>query len=95
MRTTREVLDWIEIDGVSFATRWCDLLVVERDDGSLDWECVLVSHPSPPLALGPVTVRLGTHDEMVRSGDAIVVRSDGTTHVLRGAGPLSQPAAGA
>lgn len=91
MRTTREVLAWVELEGVPFETRWSDLLVVEREDGSVDWECVLVSVPSPALALAPVRVRLGGHDDTAREGDAIVVRSDGTTHVLRGVGPLSHP----
>ena len=72
--------------------RYADLLEVERDDGTRDWECIVVTHPGPALALAPVRVRLGGHDDSVRCGDALVVRSDGTSHVLRGVGDLTRGA---
>lgn len=88
MRSTREVLASIEIDGVEVVCRFADLLVVEREDGSVDWECVLLTTEGPPIELAPVHVRLGGYDDTLRAGDAIVVRSDGTSHVLRGVGGL-------
>lgn len=89
MRSTREVLASIEIDSVEVACRFADLLVVEREDGSTDWECVLLTEAGPAIELAPVHVRLTGHDDRCRVGDAIVVRSDGTSHVLRGVGPLT------
>ena len=89
MRSTREVLASVEIDGVEVVCRFADLLVVEREDGSVDWECVLLTVEGPPIELTPVHVRLGGYDDTLRRGDAIVVRSDGTAHVLRGVGALT------
>lgn len=88
MRSTREVLASVEIDGTELTCRFADLLVVEREDGSVDWECVLLTAAGPPIDLAPVHVRLGGYDDTLRRGDAIVVRSDGTSHVLRGVGAL-------
>lgn len=92
MRTTREVLVTVAVDGTQLALRYADLLEVERDDGTRDWECIVVTHPGPALALAPARVRLGGHDDSVRCGDALVVRSDGTSHVLRGVGDLTHGA---
>lgn len=88
MRTWREVLASVHVDGTRLAHRFADLLVVERADGSTDWECVVVTDEQAPLELQPVRVRLAGHDDRVQHGDAIVVRSDGESHVLRGVGPL-------
>ena len=79
----------IEVDGIALSLRYADLLIVERDDGSVDWECVVLTHEGPALPLSPVHVHLGGHDDSVRRGDAVVVRSDGASHVLRGVGALA------
>jgi hypothetical protein len=83
----RYLISELRADGVDVPSAGGDLLVARHDGGDLDWELVhrssqVVRLPQAPYQLEMVGVE-GTF-----GGPAILVRSDGRSHVFRGAGPL-------
>lgn len=88
MRHRRYLITELRADGTDIPSTGGDLLVARKDgDDSLDWE--LVHRSSEPVRLDQAPYEL----EMVGvegtfRGPAILVRSDGRSHVFRGAGPL-------
>jgi hypothetical protein len=89
VRHKRFGIDGLVISGRELSLRYCDLLVALNDGtAELDWECLASTNDE-------VRLDQGTHALTLRSagrefsGDAILVRSDGVAHVLRGSGPLA------
>ena len=70
------------------------LLAVRRDGADLlDWECLAYGLEAGELPRGRYRVDITTLDGRVLVGEAIVVRSQEGSHVLRGDGPLDGLAA--
>ena len=78
------------VDDTELPLLTADLVVVRRTESTdLDWECVAISRPGPPLPLAPVRLEM---DDLLSgrrfTGDAVVVRSDDRRHVFRGGGTI-------
>jgi hypothetical protein len=88
VRHKRFSIDGLVISGRELSLRYCDLLVAVNDGtDDLDWECLAATNDEVQLVQGPHSLTLRSAGrEFV--GDAILVRSDGVAHVLRGIGPL-------
>lgn len=88
MRSRRYLISTLRADGATIPSTGGDLLVA-RHDGSddVDWE--LVHRSSEPVSLAQAPYHLEMQGvEGTLTGPAVLVRSDGRSHVFRGAGPL-------
>ncbi len=89
MRHHRYYIDQLELSGRTLEGMGGDLIVAKfegRDE--LDWELVYRSQESEQVESAPFDLVM-SGPEGVLSGPAILVRSDGTSHVFRGAGDLA------
>lgn len=93
MRSARFVLSDLVVDGEPLVLRGASLVVARTDPGTgatgpIDWEIVAATRLGPKLPKAPVRVELATREGRAMRGPAVVVRSDGVAHVLRGGGDL-------
>ncbi|HSL58123.1 MAG TPA: hypothetical protein VK866_09805 [Acidimicrobiales bacterium] len=93
MRSARFVLTELVVDGASLPLRGGSLVVARTDPGTgeagpLDWEVVAATRLVRKLPKAPVRVEVSTREGRSMGGPALVVRSDGAAHVLRGGGDL-------
>lgn len=79
----------LTLSGRIIEGRGGDLLVARRDgEPALDWELVFQTEEPTDIEQSPYRLLMdGPEGEL--SGPAILVRSDGTSHVFRGAGDLT------
>jgi len=89
MQHRRFFISELTVSGRVIDGRGGDLLVAMRDDSpALDWELVFQSKEHATIEQSPYRLLMdGPEGEL--SGPAILVRSDGTSHVFRGAGDLT------
>lgn len=81
-------VEGLTASGREFPTRGGNLMVVQHDDhDQLDWELVIQTNRLFRIDQAPYTLLI-SGPEGNFSGPAILVRSDGTSHVFRGAGDL-------
>ncbi len=89
MRHKRFGIDALVVDGRDVSLRYCDLLVAVKDGSDdVDWECLASTNDEVRLAQAEYPLALRSRDREF-TGNAIVVRSDGVSHVFRGVGPLA------
>jgi hypothetical protein len=89
VRARRFALTELRVDGVGVELRYGDLVVVAHEGGiGLDWECVVTAADGSTLDQGAYHLDLVTLESRAFDGDAVLVRSVGGTHVLRGASDL-------
>lgn len=88
MQHRRYFITDLTMSGRLVAGRGGDLIVAQRDeDPTLDWELVYQTDVITPIEQSPYRLLMdGPEGEL--SGPAILVRSDGRSHVFRGAGDL-------
>jgi hypothetical protein len=89
VRHKRFPIDHLAVAGRPVSVRYCDLLVaVSPETSTADWECLAASNDEVQLDQGAyeLVLRSGTR---LFDGEAILVRSDGLSHVFRGIGPLN------
>ena len=78
----------LSVDGEALPSHGGDLVVARRvENPAIDWELVHQTSEDVTLELAPCAVQIGS-PEGDFSGSAILVRSDGRSHVFRGAGDL-------
>ncbi len=88
MRHRRFGIDEVSISDRPLSTRRGDLVVAERDGAThLDWELVSMSTEPTDIERSPYRLVMSGPEGRF-SGSAVLVRSDGLTHVFRGAGEL-------
>lgn len=89
MQHRRYFISELTMSGRIIEGRGGDLLVARRDDNpALDWELVYQTEVPTDIEQSPYRLLMdGPEGEL--SGAAILVRSDGTSHVFRGAGDLT------
>jgi hypothetical protein len=89
MQHRRFFISELTMSGRVVAGRGGDLLVARRDDDpALDWELVFQTNERTEIEQSPYRLLMeGPEGEL--AGSAILVRSDGTSHVFRGAGDLA------
>ena len=89
MRYRRLAVTGLWLDGVRLPLRSGHLLVVDRDgQDSLDWELVLSSADVVRPPQSAYSIEVETDEGHLLRGTAFLVRTDGTSHVLRGTGVL-------
>lgn len=88
MEHRRYLISTLTVDGADVPSTGGDLLVA-RHEGSdaLDWELVHRSSEAVPLGQAPYRLEMAGIEGSFR-GPAVLVRSDGRSHVFRGAGEL-------
>jgi hypothetical protein len=89
MQHRRFFITELTMSGRIIAGRGGDLLVARRDEELvIDWELVFQTEEQTEIEQSPYRLLMdGPEGEL--SGPAILVRSDGTSHVFRGAGDLT------
>ena len=88
MQHRRFYLEGLVASGIDFPRLGGNLLVVRREESPvLDWEVVVQTREKIAVDQAPYDLLL-SGPEGTFSGPAILVRSDGTSHVFRGAGDL-------
>ena len=88
MQHRRFFISELTMSGRVIDGRGGDLLVAMRDDSTLDWELVFQTNERTEIEQSPYRLLMdGPEGEL--SGSAILVRSDGQSHVFRGAGDLA------
>ena len=89
MRHARFDVAFLSIEGVDVPLRTASLLVAEADDAEHpQWECVAYALDPAPLAQARYQVAVTSLEGRRFEGDAVLVRSVGGAHVLRGTGRL-------
>lgn len=89
MQHRRYLITELTMSGRVIAGRGGDLLVARRDDNpALDWELVYQTEERTVIEQSPYRLLMGGPEGEL-SGAAILVRSDGRSHVFRGAGDLA------
>jgi hypothetical protein len=84
----RFYVEAVTASGIEFPPLGGNLLVVRREESpTLDWELVVQTREPQQVEPAPYDLVL-SGPEGNFSGPAILVRSDGTSHVFRGAGEL-------
>jgi hypothetical protein len=79
----------LALDGHDVPLVYAHVVVVHHSNtADEDWECIAASRATLDLELAPCAVEVTTLDGSALRGDAVVVRSDGHSHVLRGVGAL-------
>lgn len=88
MRHSRYFIDRLRVSGRELAQVGGDLVVAEFEGREgLDWELVCRTKPGTVIDMAPHTLEMDGPKGPL-SGPALLVRSDGTAHVFRGAGTL-------
>ena len=89
MQHRRYFITGLTMSGQIIEGRGGDLLLARRDDNPvLDWELVYQTEVTTDIEQSPYRLLMdGPEGEL--SGAAILVRSDGKSHVFRGAGDLT------
>ncbi|MEZ5340201.1 MAG: hypothetical protein R2706_01780 [Acidimicrobiales bacterium] len=87
MRHRSFYVESIHLTGRPIPTRGGDLVVVRHDGGTLDWELIVRTPERVQIDKAPYDLDIVTPDGDF-AGPAIVVRTDGLSHVFRGAGDL-------
>ncbi len=88
VRHRRYYVTSLAIDGRRIPSRGGDLIVAQRDESpELDWELVHQSSEDVTIENAAYTIHIGS-PEGDFAGSALLVRSDGRSHVFRGAGDL-------
>lgn len=89
MQHRRYYISELTLSGQIIPGRGGDLLVAKRDESpELDWELVYQTEEHTPIEQSPYRLLMdGPEGEL--AGAAVLVRSDGRSHVFRGAGDLS------
>ncbi|CAN5202937.1 hypothetical protein BH20ACT3_BH20ACT3_00880 [soil metagenome] len=94
MRHARFDVASLAIEQVPVPLKAAYLLVADTDDAEHpQWECLAYALDPSPLGPGAYRVDITTLDGRTMAGDAVLVRSVGGAHVLRGAGPIEGVAA--
>jgi hypothetical protein len=89
VRSKRFAVSELRIDGGDVRLKYGGLVVVAHEEATaVDWECVATPVDHEPLDQGAYRLDVVTLEGRELHGDAVLVRSVGGTHVLRGAGPL-------
>ena len=89
MQHRRFYVTTLTVDGEVLPSHGGDLVVARRvENPAIDWELVHQTSEDVRLEPAPCTVEIGT-PEGDFSGPAILVRTDGRSHVFRGAGDLA------
>jgi hypothetical protein len=89
VRHRRYLISELRADGTDIPSTGGDLLVA-RHEGTEDDDWELVHRSSEPIRLEQAPYQLEMAGvEGSFSGPAVLVRSDGRSHVFRGAGPLA------
>lgn len=89
MRHHRFFIDGLTVSGRVMSDVGGDLLVAEFEGRSdLDWELVCRTSSPTEIEMAPHTLEM-SGPEGPLTGTALLVRSDGTAHVFRGAGTLT------
>lgn len=79
----------LKVNGTSIPLRYAHLVVVQNSNATEeDWECLASSTDQVDLEPAPVALHVTTTEGTALCGDAVVVRSDGHSHVFRGVGAL-------
>lgn len=90
MTYDRFYIDSLWVSGMAVPSTGGDLVVVQRSPTNVDWELVHRSSEDWPLEASPYDLTMvGPQGRF--AGPAVLVRSDGLSHVFRGAGPLERP----
>ncbi len=89
MQHRRYFITELTVSGRIIQGRGGDLIVAQRgEDPSLDWELVFQTTEPTSIEQSPYRLLMdGPEGEL--AGPAILVRSDGRSHVFRGAGDLA------
>lgn len=88
MQHYRFVIETLTASGRRIPSRGGDLMVAQRDNSdSLDWELVHRTSEIVTLVQAPYVLEMDG-PEGALGGPAVLVRSDGRSHVFRGAGTL-------
>ncbi|MDH3680774.1 MAG: hypothetical protein OEV40_12580 [Acidimicrobiia bacterium] len=88
MRHRRYFIQSLRTSGLPVPERGGDLIVAATDENDdLDWELIYSSSENWRLAKEPYDLEM-TGPECQFAGPAILVRSDGRSHVFRGVGTL-------
>jgi len=88
MQHRRYYITDLTLSGQVLDGRGGDLIVAKRDESpDIDWELVFQTKIETPIEQAPFRLLMdGPEGEL--AGAAVLVRSDGTSHVFRGAGEL-------
>ncbi len=88
VRHRRFYITSLVIDGRRIPSKGGDLIVARRDENPvLDWELVHQTSEDVHIEQAAYNIHLGS-PEGDFAGPALLVRSDGRSHVFRGAGEL-------
>lgn len=89
MQHRRYYITDLTLSGQILDSRGGDLIVAKRvENPDIDWELVFQTKSATRVEQGAYRLLMeGPEGEL--SGPAVLVRSDGTSHVFRGAGDLS------
>lgn len=88
MQHRRYYITDLTLSGQILDGRGGDLIVAKRSESpDIDWELVFQTKTETPIEQAPFRLLMdGPEGEL--AGAAVLVRSDGTSHVFRGAGEL-------
>ena len=79
----------LAVNGKDVPLRYGHLIVVQNTNATdEDWECLASSIGDVDLEPAPYTLDITTTDGSALRGDAVMVRSDGRSHVFHGVGAL-------
>jgi hypothetical protein len=79
----------LAVNGRDLPLRYGQLIVVQNTNAvDEDWECLAASSDDVELQLAPYSLDAVTTEGTTLRADAVVVRSDGRSHVFRGVGAL-------
>jgi hypothetical protein len=79
----------LRLNGVEVPLRYGHLVVVHNANATdEDWECLASSTDDVALEPAPYDLHVTTTEGTRLRGDAVMVRSDGRSHVFRGVGVL-------
>ena len=88
MRHYRYVIDQLSVSGQKMAGVGGSVVVAEFEGRSgIDWELVVRTESGTSIEMAAHTLEMDGPEGHL-SGPALLVRSDGTSHVFRGAGKL-------
>lgn len=88
MQHRRYYITDLTLSGQILDGRGGDLIVAKRDESpDIDWELVFQTKTPTNIDQAPYRLLMGGPEGEL-AGAAVLVRSDGTSHVFRGAGDL-------
>ncbi len=89
MQHRRYFITDLTMSGRVIEGRGGDLIVAQRgEDPALDWELVFQTNDPTAIEQSPYRLLMNSPEGEL-AGSAILVRSDGLSHVFRGAGDLT------